>query len=126
MLEGCFTVLVCLAAGETLRRVTGVPVSGPVIGMALMVALLTVRGGPSAAVEQTCGVLLRWLPLLFVPAGLGIVQYLGALQHQLAAIGAALVVSTALAMAVSAWTMQAVMRWRMTREGAESQSMARE
>ena len=42
--------------------------------------------------------LLKSLSLFFVPAGVGVVQYLGLLQAQGAALAAALIVSTVLTM----------------------------
>ena len=45
--------------------------------------------------------LLGGLALLFVPAGVGVVQYLGLLRQQALALGAALVVSTVLTLLVT-------------------------
>lgn len=92
----------CLAAGETLHRIAGIHVSGAVIGMAILVATLTVTGGPSEPFEQTASTLLKHLPLLFVPAGVGVIQQITMIRSQILPIAIALPVSTAIAMAIAA------------------------
>jgi putative effector of murein hydrolase LrgA (UPF0299 family) len=79
------------------------PVPGPVIGLALLVVALGIyqRWRPldeEALAESDLGKaargLLAALPLLFVPAGIGVVQYMGLLREQGLALAVALVVST--------------------------------
>ena len=92
----------CLAAGESLHRIAGLHVSGAVIGMAILVAMLMVTGGPSAPFEHTASTLLRHLPLLFVPAGVGVIQQAAMIRSQILPIAIAVPVSTTLAMAIAA------------------------
>ena len=79
------------------------PAPGPVIGLTLLVVALSLyqRCRPldeAALAESDLGKaasgLLAALPLLFVPAGVGVVQYMGLLREQGLALAAALVVST--------------------------------
>jgi holin-like protein len=79
------------------------PAPGPVIGLALLVVALSLylRWRPldeEALAESDLGKaargLLAALPLLFVPAGVGVVQYMGLLREQGLALAVALVVST--------------------------------
>lgn len=77
MLAGLTWLLGCQVAGELLVRVTGVPLPGPVVGMALLFAVLQWRRpAPGAGVFAASDVLLRHLQLFFVPAGVGVVAYL--------------------------------------------------
>ncbi len=89
---------------------------GPVIGLVLCVLLLlardrTGRAGPAelrdGTFEQTGRGILSHLSLLFIPAGVGVVQRLDVLAGNALAIVAALVVSTILSLAVTAWVFSA-------------------
>ncbi len=106
MIESLALILLCQLAGEVLVRLTHLPVPGPVIGMGLLFAGLVMRGGPSQKLESTADALLSHLSLLFVPAGVGIMQHLNLILSQWLPISAALVVSTALTIGVTAWLMQ--------------------
>ena len=87
---------------------------GPVLGMALLAAWLLFfhNGEPSPELQTTADGLLRWLGLLFVPAGAGVFAYLGIFHAELLPIVVSLTVSTLLTFAVTAWTMQALDRRR--------------
>jgi holin-like protein len=109
-------LLVFQLAGEALSRVSGLPVPGPVIGFALLALLLLRSPRTMRTVEPTANALLRHLSLLYVPAAVGIVQQIGRLRAEGVAIAAALLVSTAAALAVTALTFRAVERWTGTAE----------
>lgn len=114
ILRALLTLLVAQLLGEVLHRLLHLPLPGPVLGMALLAAGLLLRGGePDAALVKTSETLLRWLPLLFVPAGVGVFSYLHALHAGLLPITAGLVLSTVLTFAVTGWTMQALSRRRL-------------
>ena len=102
MIRGFFILLVFQLVGEVLARGLALPAPGPVIGLALLVvALVVYRRRPfdeealaASGLGQASRGLLAALPLLFVPAGVGVIQYLGLLRDQGVALAAALVVST--------------------------------
>ncbi len=103
MIRGFFILLAFQLIGEVAARGLGLPAPGPVIGLALLVVALGLyqRWRPldeAALAESDLGKaargLLAALPLLFVPAGVGVVQYMGLLREQGLALAAALVVST--------------------------------
>lgn len=105
MIAALTLLLACQLAGEAVTRLFALPVPGPVIGMALLFLGLRLR--PKAALEgaplaTVAGVLLAHLSLLFVPAGAGIVRHAGALLAHGPGLIVALVVSTALTLAVTA------------------------
>jgi putative effector of murein hydrolase LrgA (UPF0299 family) len=105
------TVLVlCQFAGEVVARAAGLPLPGPVVGLVLLLVILIVRKGPDEALRDTSTGLLRHLSLLFVPAGVGIVTQLDALERDWRAIVAAVLVSTALGLIVTGWVMQRLSR----------------
>jgi holin-like protein len=100
----------CQFAGEVVARVAGLTIPGPVLGLLLLLGLLAVRGGPDEAMRSTSTSLLRHLSLLFVPAGVGVITQLDALDRDWLAIGIAIVVSTALGLGVTALVMQRLIR----------------
>ncbi len=104
--------MLCQFAGEVVARSAGLPLPGPVIGLVILLVGLIVRHGPDDDLRDTSGGLLRHLSLLFVPAGVGIVTQLDALARDWAAIFVAIVVSTALGLAVTAGLMQRLARGR--------------
>lgn len=124
MLGAITLLLVCQLAGEVLTKATGLPLPGPVVGMALLFAGLLVRrrmtvgrGKPDIPkdLEQTATALLSHLSLLFVPAGVGVMLYLPLVAKEWLAITVSLVVSTLLTIGLTAL----VMSWltRITADG---------
>lgn len=97
----------CLGEGMVLAL--GVPLPGPVAGMLLLVGALLMWQRLLAAIEQTANELLRHLSLLFVPAGAGIFVAASGLGGQWLALGASLLGSTILTLAVTAAVMRACM-----------------
>jgi putative effector of murein hydrolase LrgA (UPF0299 family) len=107
MIRGVFILLLFQLIGEVLARELALPAPGPVIGLALMGAGLAGwdawrpfddQALASSDLGQAATGLLGNLSLLFVPAGVGVVQYLGLLQAQGVALATALIVSTILTM----------------------------
>ena len=98
-----FVVVVCFQfAGEALSRLIGLPVPGPVVGLALLVLAALALPGLQREVEEVADLLLRHLSLIFVPAGVGVLQYLDLLRREWLPLLAVVVISTALTLAVSA------------------------
>lgn len=110
MIPALATLLSFQLLGEALVLLTGPPVPGPVLGLALLLAALAVRPRWLDTLKPTAQGLLQHLSLLFVPAGVGVMQHLQRLGHEALAIGIALVLSTLVGLAVSAWTMLWLMR----------------
>ncbi|MFE1603033.1 CidA/LrgA family protein [Methylobacterium sp. ID0610] len=106
-------LLLCQLLGEIIARGGGLPVPGPVIGMALLLLVMMLRdrqpgGLPKPLVDGTLestgkGILAN-LSLLFVPAGVGVVGRLDVLASQGLAFAVTLVVSTAAALVATALT----------------------
>lgn len=112
MVPALLCLLGCQLLGEVLVQLTRAPVPGPVLGM-LLLALwlgLVARGRIPAALGQTADVLLAHLSLLFVPAGVGVLLHLERIAAEWLAIVGALLLSTLLAIAATAWAMRAVLR----------------
>jgi holin-like protein len=112
MIRALALLLVCQLAGEICSRALGLPVPGPVIGLALLAAGAMVHarltGAETSEIEKTdlgvtASALIGSLGLLFVPAGVGIVQQLPLIGNYALAIFAALLVSTVLTLLVTVY-----------------------
>lgn len=103
-------LLVCQLAGEVVARMAGLPVPGPVVGMVILFVGLVVKGGVPAELERVGTALLSHLSLLFVPAGVGVMIHLGLIADEWLPISAALIASTLVTIAVTAWVMAALGR----------------
>ncbi len=107
MIETLTLMLAMQLLGEVLVRLLELPVPGPVIGMAVLFFALLIRNKPiPAAMGQTVDGLLRHLSMLFIPAGVGVIMYLGVIADQWVAISLSLVFSTLLTFAVTGWLMK--------------------
>jgi holin-like protein len=102
MIEGLLLLLLCQLGGEALARGLDLPVPGPVIGLIGMVLVLHLIPASRTIVTDTAHGILRHLSLLFVPAGVGVMAHTEALAGQTIATIAALMISTTLALTVTA------------------------
>ena len=110
MIPALAILLVLQLVGKALVRALGVPVPGPVVGMALLLAALVLRPAWLGTIKPTAQTLLQHLSLLFVPAGVGVMLHLQRLGDEALAIGVALVLSTLVGLASAALTMAWLMR----------------
>ena len=124
MIASLSLILLCQLIGEVLVRSIDVPVPGPVIGLMLLLLLLLARDrfaslarGPlqGGGIETTSRGLLANLSLLFVPAGVGVVQKLDVLSEHGIAIVLVLAVSVVVTLLVTAVTFLVTSRL-LTRE----------
>ena len=98
-------ILGCQLAGEALVAATGLPLPGPVAGMALLFVGLMVAGLPEG-LARVADTLLGHLSLMFVPAGVGVMLHAPLIARDAGAISAALVASTLLTIAVTGLAMR--------------------
>lgn len=103
-------LLACQLIGETLARGLGLPVPGPVLGMALLLVGCLALPRLAQAVMPTAQGILAHLSLLFVPAGVGVISHLDVLGGSGPALLLVLVASTALALVVGVLTFVGVAR----------------
>ena len=106
MLNYLTLIFFCQLVGEAFVAATGLPVPGPVLGMVLLFAGLSIRGSIPKDLDTVSGALLSNLSLLFVPAGTGGILHFQLLGQALLPLGLALVVSTLATIAVTGLLMQ--------------------
>ncbi len=111
MIAALAALLVFQLIGEVLARTFALPIPGPVIGMLLLVSVLLVRGAIPHALQSTATGLLTHLPLLFVPAGVGVMVHLATLQRALLPLLATLLLSTLMTTVVTASLLTLFRKW---------------
>jgi len=104
MIYGLFVLVACQLIGELIARALALPLPGPVIGIPILLIWLSVQarfrrsqaGEDAGAIGKAADGLLAYLGLFFVPAGVGVVQYVDKLYTNAAALILALVGSSLL------------------------------
>lgn len=109
-LKQMMIILLISFAGEILSRV--IPFNMPAGVYGIIILFLALSSGilPVESVEKTADFLLIIMPVLFVPAGVGLIRAWDSLKNDLFAIIVITVVSTAAVMAVTGICTQAVIR----------------
>jgi len=103
-------------AGEFVSQLLGLPIPGPVIGMALLFASISALPALAAALRETATELLQHLSLLFVPAGVGVMLHVHRVADEWVAIVAALLGSTVLTIVLTAFAIRGCARWWTARK----------
>lgn len=110
MVRGLVIVLCFQWLGEVLARLLDLPVPGPVLGFAGLLAVLTVYGEPSEDLKTVSAGLLEHLSLLFVPAGVGVVVHLQSLRDNALPLAAAVLIATPVSMVLTALLVRLLQR----------------
>lgn len=108
MLEGFAVLLLFQLIGELITRLSDVPVPGPVLGMTLLLFVALLLKKVPAGVRSASEGLLRYLPLLFVPAGVGLINHGLLLKQDIWVISITLVISTILTLVVTVLVLQSL------------------
>lgn len=114
MIASLSLILLCQLVGEVIVRALALPLPGPVVGLLLLLLLLLARDrfsivaiGPLAddsspsGIEGVSRVLLANLSLLFVPAGVGVVQKLDLIAAHGIAMACILAISVVVTLLVT-------------------------
>jgi holin-like protein len=98
-------------AGEELVRITGLPLPGSIIGMALALLTLSARGLHIGSMKRGANWLLAEMLLFFVPAVLALLDHSELLGLTGLKILTVIVLSTIAVMSVTAMTVDLCYRW---------------
>ncbi|MCJ8055920.1 CidA/LrgA family protein [Shinella curvata] len=116
MLVGITILLVFQLIGEVAAYFLGGFVPGPVIGMAMIAVVLKLTGGVKTLEPahqrtlETSRSILANLGILFVPAGVGIIQHLDLIRDRGFALLAIVLLSTVITLTVTVWVFILVKR----------------
>lgn len=125
MLEGIFLVFLFQLIGEVVQKFFSLTIPGPVIGLVLLlISLLLTRNTGIKPVLQlrenlstSADAILKHLPLLFVPVGVGVVTHISLLESSLLAVLAVIFVATVLTIGVTALAMERMQKARPDNDG---------
>lgn len=107
-----FLSLAVIILGDALTNIGELPIPGAIVGLLLMAAFFIWRGGPDPAMARMFDAVIPHAPILFVPAGAGVVAYLDVIANGFLAIVAVITLGTAATMLVAGLTMQFLLRPR--------------
>lgn len=79
---GAAVILACLAIGEAAARWLRLPIPGNLVGMVILTGAIRLRIVRMDTVRPAAELLLRHMALFFVPAGVGLMRYLGLLRAE--------------------------------------------
>jgi holin-like protein len=103
-------LLIFQLLGELIVRLLELPVPGPVVGLVLLFLVLLWRGAVPPALKETSLGLLQHLSLLFIPAGVGVMEYFDLIRAEWLALVTTLIGSTLLTIVLTAALMQLLLR----------------
>jgi holin-like protein len=115
MLQALTALLLFQLAGEALVQFFALPIPGPVIGMALLFAAMSLRPGIADRLRESANALLQHLSLLFVPAGVGVMLHARRVAEEWAAIFGSLLVGTVVTISLTALAIRLCIHWQRKR-----------
>lgn len=110
MLRGFLVLCGFFVAGEAVRVLLALPVSGGVLGMLALTFLLMLRGTISDSLAGASQALIGVLVLLIMPGVVGVFFQAGQFAGEWLAIVAALLAGTFLSVLTTLWVMRKMVR----------------
>jgi holin-like protein len=111
-----FLILLFSLIGELLHYLIPLQIPGSIYGLILLLIALLTGLIQLSQVRETGKFLIEIMPLMFVPAGVGLMESWGELQPILIPVVVILIVSTVLVMGVSGRVTQAIIRLEQKRK----------
>lgn len=99
--------------GEVLKYLIPLPVPASIYGLLLMLAALTFGVFPLESVKESANFLIEIMPLMFIPAGVGLLESWGALKDIWLPVIFIILISTIIVMAVTGYVTQ----WMIQKSG---------
>ena len=106
MLPALAFVLASIAISDLITAALVVPVPGSVLGLIGAAIYFASRGGPTPAMSGMFDALIPYAPMLFVPAGAGVVANLDLIAASWAPIAAVITLGTAGALLATGFAAQ--------------------
>ena len=107
------------AAAEGIKYVVPLPVPASIYGLILMLTALLSGILKVDQVDDTAVFLIDIMPVMFIPAGVGLLTSIEALRPNLTAIIVITILTTVLVMGITGITAQFVMERKKDRDGKE-------
>lgn len=103
--------------GELLKYVIPLPVPASIYGLVILFILLETGILKLDAVKETAVFLIEIMPLMFIPAGVGLMESWGDLNSMLVEVVVIILVSTVLVMGVSGKVTELVLKRSANKKG---------
>lgn len=117
-----FTIILTISLlGEVLHYIIPLPVPASIYGLLLMLAALMTGVVKRDSVRETGAFLVEIMPVMFIPAAVGLLETWGVLRPVWLPVAVITVVSTVLVMGVSGLVTQFVIRRDERRKGERAQ-----
>ena len=116
MLKSVFIILLYQLIGELFQKFFGLSIPGPVIGLVLLLLTLLLIQKRQRVVPikedlfNSAEILLNYLPLLFIPVGVGVVMHLSLLEDNLASVVFVIILGTLSTHALTGYIMEKILR----------------
>ncbi|WP_444895678.1 CidA/LrgA family protein [Microbulbifer sp. SSSA005] len=101
-LGGAATLVACTWLGNFTSSSLSLPIPGSVIGMLMLLVILVFNGGAPTGLAKVSSQLLYLLPLLLLPAAVGVFFFQGLTLSDWLALIAAIVIGTLVSIAICA------------------------
>lgn len=103
-------ILAVTCAGEVLKSLLPFPVPASIYGLVLMLLLLVTRAVRLESVDSTAVFLIEIMPLMFIPAGVGLMTAWPSLRPVLLPVAVITLLTTFIVMAVTGKVTDALIR----------------
>jgi len=118
MLNSIFLIFFFQLVGEFIQKFLELSIPGPVIGLFLLLIMLLLSKKKYYKIPVNFQInlinsaenLLNYLPLLFIPVGVGVVMHLSLLEDNLVPVMLVLIIGTLLTLAVTAFVMDRLLK----------------
>ena len=105
-----FIILLISFVGEMLKIFLPLPVPASIYGMVILFILLLTGAVKVESVKETGDFLIEIMPVMFIPAGVGLLESWGVLKPMLVKVAIVTVVTSLTVMIISGLITQAVIR----------------
>ena len=120
-----FIILVVTFVGELLHYFIPIPVPASIYGLIIMLILLCTKVVKLEHVERTSDFLIEIMPLMFIPAGVGLMKSWGVLKPLIIPVVVITVISLITVMAVSGRVSQRIIK-AQEKKSSESEGTVNE
>ena len=117
MLNSIFIILLFQLMGEFIQKFFEFSIPGPVIGLIFLLSVLLIIKKINKKHESfdtnlviSAENLLSYLPLLFIPVGVGVVMHLSLLEENLVSVLLVIVFGTLLTLALTGYVMEKLLK----------------
>ncbi|TNV19772.1 hypothetical protein FH968_13050 [Buttiauxella sp. B2] len=107
-LRSFILIYICLYAGIAIASLLPITIPGSIIGMLILFVLLSLQILPAKWVKPSCHLLIRYMALLFVPIGVGVMQYVDVIKQQFGPVVVSCFISTIVVFVVVSLSSQLV------------------